>query len=94
MADADLSKTAFLRQGALYEFIVMPFGLCKAPATFERMIDGSLRGLKWHTCLCYIDDVVFSPDFPAHLRHLHQVQTCLRNPGLLLNLIMYLFAAQ
>lgn len=64
MADADRPKTAFVTPDGLYEFNVMPFGLCNAPATFERMMDTILRGLKWKICLCYLDDiVVFSPDF-------------------------------
>lgn len=71
MAEADRAKTAFITPDGLYEFNVMPFGLCNAPATFERMMDSILRGLKWKTCLCYLDDiVVFSPDFDTHLRRL------------------------
>lgn len=34
----DREKTAFVTSHGLYEFQVMPFGLCNAPATFERMI--------------------------------------------------------
>ncbi|GBN65338.1 hypothetical protein AVEN_100053-1 [Araneus ventricosus] len=45
----------------------MPFGLCNAPATFERAMDNLLRHLKWQMCLCYLDDiVVFSQTFPEH----------------------------
>lgn len=57
--DMDREKTAFITPDGLYQFKVMPFGLCNAPATFERMIDSLLHGLKLHTCLCYLDDVVF-----------------------------------
>lgn len=65
MAECDRPKTAFVTPDGLYEFTVMPFGLCNAPATFERMMDGILRGLKWKICLCYLDDVVvFSPISP------------------------------
>lgn len=46
MHEDDKEKTAFSTPHGLYEFNVMPFGLCNAPATFERMIDTVLRGLK------------------------------------------------
>lgn len=46
MAEADRAKTAFVTPDGLYEFNVMPFGLCNAPATFERMMDSLLRGLQ------------------------------------------------
>lgn len=95
MADADRSKTAFVTPDGLYEFNVMPFGLCNAPATFERMMDNVLRGLKWKTCLCYLDDiVVFSSDFDTHLERLKQVLTCLTSAGLQLNLKKCRFAAR
>ncbi|UYV77928.1 hypothetical protein LAZ67_15002896 [Cordylochernes scorpioides] len=84
--EADREKTAFITPDGLYEFKVMPFGLCNAPATFERMMDGLLKGLKWTICLCYLDDiVVFSDDFEEHLRRLQLVLGCLRKAGLYLN---------
>ena len=36
---ADREKMAFVTQGGLYEFRVMPFGLVKAPAKFERLME-------------------------------------------------------
>lgn len=86
MHEVDKEKTAFSTPDGLYEFNVMPFGLCNAPATFERMIDTVLRGLKWKTCLCYLDDiVVFSSTFTDHLQRLDEVLTCLSNAGLQIN---------
>ncbi|UYV79891.1 hypothetical protein LAZ67_18000994, partial [Cordylochernes scorpioides] len=84
--EADREKTAFINPDGMYEFKVMPFGLCNAPATFERMMDGLFKGLKWTICLCYLDDiVVFSDDFEEHLRRLQLVLGCLRKAGLCLN---------
>ena len=57
----------------------MPFGLCNAPSTFQRMMEATLRGLQWHQCLIYLDDViVFSQTFDDHLRHLSLVFDRLR----------------
>ena len=50
--------TAFITQGYLYEFNVMPFGLCNVPSTFQCMMEATLRGLQWHQCLIYLDDVI------------------------------------
>ncbi|UYV66564.1 K02A2.6-like [Cordylochernes scorpioides] len=84
--EADREKTAFITPDGLYEFKVMPFGLCNAPATFERMMDTLLRGLKWSMCLCYLDDIiVFSPTFDEHVRRLDLVLRCLSKARLVLN---------
>ncbi|GBN27531.1 Transposon Ty3-I Gag-Pol polyprotein [Araneus ventricosus] len=58
--EPDREKTAFITPEGLYEFNVMPFGLCNAPATFERMMDNLLRHLKWTMCLCYLDDIIIT----------------------------------
>lgn len=82
----DREKTAFVTHDGLYQFKVMPFGLCNAPATFERMIDFLLRGFKWLTCICYLDDViVFSPTFETHLHRLADILEVFRRAGLQLN---------
>ena len=40
-------KTACCTTKGLFEFSVMPFGLCNAPATFQQLMDFVLRGLQW-----------------------------------------------
>eukprot|EP00731_Ephydatia_muelleri_P014191 Em0007g1501a len=77
VADEDKEKTAFSTPEGLYQFEVMPFGLCNAPATFQRLMDKVLSGLKWYSCLVYIDDIVEN-----HLYNLVGVLKRLREAGL------------
>ncbi|UYV79974.1 hypothetical protein LAZ67_18001244 [Cordylochernes scorpioides] len=93
--EKDREKTAFITPDGLYEFQVMPFGLCIAPATFERMIDSVLGSLKWNMCLCYLDDiVVYAPTFEEHLRRLQLVLRCIKKAGLSLNHKKCLFGSR
>ena len=54
----DREKTAFVTHQELYEFNVMPFGLCNAPSTFQPLMEFLLTGLQWSICLIYLDDVI------------------------------------
>lgn len=82
----DKEKTAFTTSCGLYQFTVMPFGLCNAPATFERLMELVLRGLTWKTCLVYLDDVmVMGRDFEEHLKNLQEVFDRFRAANLKLN---------
>jgi len=52
----------------------MAFGLCNAPATFQRAMNLVLEGLTWKTVLAYLDDVVVLGDaFDSHIVNLRQV---------------------
>ena len=83
VAEKDRAKTAFCMTEGLFEFKVMPFGLCNAPATFQRLMDLVLAGLQWEHCLVYLDDViVFGRNFPEHLKNLQMVFERLRQAGL------------
>ena len=78
-------KTAFTSHYGLYEFIRMPFGLCNAPATFQRLMQVVLRGIEGKFCFVYIDDIlVCSKTFEEHLKHLEQVFERLNKAGLTL----------
>ena len=76
-------KTAFCTTEGLYEFKVMPFGLCNAPATFQRLMDIVLTGLQWTSCLVYLDDIiVLGRTFTEHLSNLGSVFSRIRDAGL------------
>jgi len=76
-------KTAFITEDGLFEFLKMPFGLTNAPATFQRCMDIVLAGLKWNSCLVYLDDIiVFGEDESSHNRNLGKVLAPLQEAGL------------
>ena len=61
----------------------MPFGLCNAPATFQRLMEEVLAGLHWSSCLVYLDDIiVFSRTVEDHFDKLREVLSRLRSAGL------------
>ena len=75
-------KAAFCTRSGLWEWNVMPFGLCNAPATFQRLMDRILSGLQWQICLVYLDDViVLSSTVDQMLERLRQVFSRLRRQG-------------
>ena len=76
-------KTAFATHSSLFQFRVMPFGLCNAPATFERLMDRVLQGLRWSRCLVYLDDIIsFGTTFGDSLDNLMLIFERLRSYGL------------
>ena len=76
-------KTAFATHSGLFQFRVMPFGLCNAPATFERLKDWVLQGLRWSRCLVYLDDIIsFGSTFDDALASLTLIFERLRSYGL------------
>ena len=83
VAEIDQPKTSFTTPEGLFQFRVMPFGLCNAPATFQRLMDRVLSGLKWSTCLVYFDDImVVGTSFADHLSNIGGVLARLRGAGL------------
>jgi hypothetical protein len=67
----DADKTAFICREGLFKFVTMPFGLCGAPATFQRLMDVVMAGLNFDICLVYLDDIIiFSDSLSSHLERL------------------------
>ena len=86
--DSDSSeKTAFTTHCGLFEFNRMPFGLCNAPSTFQRLMQTVLAGLVWKSCFVYIDDIlVCSRTLEEHIEHLGAVLQRLRDANLKLKM--------
>lgn len=83
----DRDKTAFVCHSGLYRFNWMPFGLTKAPASFQRALDILLSRFKWKTCLVYFDDIIiFSRSRAEHLEHVRSIMSILRDAGITLKL--------
>jgi hypothetical protein len=79
----DREKTSFLTKDGLFQFKVLPFGLCNAPATFERLMENVLRGLQWEKCLLYLDDIlVFGKTFEETLHNFENVLQRLKSANL------------
>jgi len=58
MNPADREKTAFSTDTGHYEFLRMPFGLKRAPGTFQRLMNKVLSGLNGLKAFIYLDDII------------------------------------
>ena len=84
VAEGDEWKTAFRTRYGHFEYLVMPFGLCNAPATFQSYINDALRDFLDEFCVAYLDDVLIYTDgtHEEHVQHVRQVLQRLLDHGL------------
>ncbi|XP_076838708.1 retrovirus-related Pol polyprotein from transposon 412 isoform X1 [Brachyhypopomus gauderio] len=86
LTESAKERSAFTIGKELWQFNVLPFGLCNAPATFERLMEKVLRGVPNSKCLVYLDDVlVHACSFEAALMNLDTVLNRIRRANLKLN---------
>ena len=79
----DQPKTAFRCHLGLFECKRIPFGLCNAPAVYQRAMDKLLAGLIGVSVCVYLDDIIiYSKNMDNHERHLQCVFDRLRDAGL------------
>jgi hypothetical protein len=75
IAKGDEWKTAFRTRYGHFEYLVMPFGLCNAPATFQAYINDALRDYLDDFVIAYLDDVLIysSGTLEEHIEHVRKV---------------------
>lgn len=86
--EASKEKTAFSVAGrGLFQFTVMPFGLCNASLTQQRLVD-AIFGPKYEPKIfAYLDDIIItSSTFDEHLQLLSEVKNILKDAHLTINL--------
>ena len=83
MAEGEEWKTAFKSRYGLYEYTVMPFGLCNAPSTFQGMINDVFRDMLDVGVIAYMDDIlIYSETIEEHVAMVRKVMDRLRKAGL------------
>ena len=76
-------KTAFRSRYGLFEYNVVPFGLCNAPAAFQHLMNDVLREYLDDFLVIYLDDIlIYSNTKLEHQHHVRLVLQRLREAGL------------
>ena len=82
----DREKTGFACELGLYQWKRMPFGLCNARATFQRLMAQVLTKVTkkyGNLMVCYVDDVfIATPTLEDHIDRLDEVLGCMKRAGL------------
>ena len=83
IAPEDVPKTAFRTRYGHYEFLVLPFGLTNAPATFMHLMHQALRPFLDECALVFLDDIlIYSKTLEEHEQHVRRVLDALREQKL------------
>ena len=80
--------TVFRTRYGLFEYLITPFGLTGAPATFQRYINWVLRNYLDEFCTAYVDNILIytSGSLRDYKAKVHMVLGKLREAKLVLNI--------
>jgi hypothetical protein len=74
MEDDYIPKISFQTHEGHYEFLVIPFGLCNAPSTFQSLMNHAFCPSLYHFFLVFFDDIlIYHKTWQSHLSHVDQV---------------------
>ena len=74
MAEGEEWKTVFRTRYGLFESLIMNFGLCGAPSSFQNYINDILHEYLDTFCSAYIDDIlIYSKTKKEHMKHVQQI---------------------
>lgn len=78
-------KTAFKTHAGHFEYLVMPFGLSNAPASFQALMHHIFHPFLRRFVIIFFDDIlIYSPSMSEHVTHLQLVFQTIRDNKLFL----------
>ncbi|KAI7835406.1 hypothetical protein COHA_010701 [Chlorella ohadii] len=77
--ESSIPFTAFKTKWGLFEYTVLSFGLCNAPASFQALMTDIFRAYLDQWLVIFIDDLcAWDSDLDTHIEHLEIILSTLR----------------